>query len=208
MNQEEYVTPKKATEILGCVTRTLRNMEKQGRIQSIRTDSNHRRYNIKEYLARTNTVSKIPPTRIKVCYCRVSSRGQKADLERQVAYMERKFPSHQIIKDIGSGLNFKREGIKTLLELSYSGTLEEVVVAYKDRLCRFGFELFEQIFKRESNAKIVVLNNVSYSPEEEFSKDILQILTVFSARIHGLKKYKVNIEKDKDLPEPHPKKNA
>jgi predicted site-specific integrase-resolvase len=195
-----YVGAKKASEIIGCVTRTLRNMEKQGRIEFIRTENGYKKYNVEEYMERNNLRPSKPSEKLKVCYCRVSSKGQRDDLERQVLYMQEKYPTYTIIKDIGSGLNFKRKGLSTLLELSHGRRLEEVVVAYKDRLCRFGFELLEDVFKRESDAKIVVLNSNLGSPESELAKDIIQILTVFSARIHGLRKYKSSIKKDKDIP--------
>jgi predicted site-specific integrase-resolvase len=176
-------------------------MDKDGRIKTIRTDSGQRKYNVKEYLKHLRSVSDIVACkRINVCYCRVSSRGQKDDLERQVAYIKEKYPTHIIIKDIGSGLNFRRKGLQTLLEYSFKGILNEVVVTYKDRLCRFGFELLEDVFKRESDAKIVVLNQNIGSPESELVTDILQILTVFSAKIHGLRKYKLSIQKDKNIP--------
>jgi predicted site-specific integrase-resolvase len=202
---DEFVSTKKACEIIGCVPRTLRNMDKDGRIKAVRTDSGQRKYNIKEYIKNMRPNSDIiARERINVCYCRVSSRGQKDDLERQVAYIREKYPTYTIIKDIGSGLNFRKKGLQTLLEYSYRGILNEVVVTYKDRLCRFGFELLEDVFKRESNAKIVVLNQNIGSPESELVSDILQILTVFSAKIHGLRKYKLSIEKDKDISKPEP----
>lgn len=200
---EEYVKPKQAAKILGCVTRTLRNMEDDGRIKSIRGDSGHRKYNVKEYLQKIgvskNSGDSKSPERINVCYCRVSSKSQKSDLERQILYIKEKYPTYEIISDIGSGLNFKRRGLKKLLDYSYKGILGEVVVTYKDRLCRFGFELLEDIFDRQSNSKIVVLNKNLGSAESELTEDILQILTVFSAKVHGLRKYKLNIKEDKDL---------
>jgi len=197
-----YVSTKKACEILGCCTKSLRNMDAQGRIKTIRTDANQRKYDINEYLSRNLPKKlKVPFERLKICYCRVSSRSQANDLERQVIYMQEKYPTHTIIKDIGSGLNFKRKGLQTILESAYKGHVEEVVVAYKDRLCRFGFELIESVLKHTSNAKIVVLNEILYSPEEELSRDILQILTVFSARLHGLRKYKTDIRKNSNLSE-------
>jgi predicted site-specific integrase-resolvase len=201
---DEYVTTKKAAEILSCVPRTLRNMDRDGRIQTIRTEHGQRKYNIKEYINRTRPNQDFKPKvaceKLNVCYCRVSSRGQKDDLERQVDYIKEKYPSHTIIKDIGSGLNFKRKGLQTLLDLSFKGSLGEIVVTYKDRLCRFGFELLQDVFKRQSDSKIVVLNQSIGSPESELANDIIQILTVFSAKVHGLRKYRNSIKEDKDIP--------
>jgi len=76
----------------------------------------------------------------------VSSRKQKDDLERQCTFLKNKFPNHTLIKDIGSGLNYKRPGLLKLLEFSNSGRAEEIIVSSKDRLCRFGFELLQWLF--------------------------------------------------------------
>lgn len=143
-----------------------------------------------------------------IIYARVSTRGQKDNLERQVQYLREKYPNHQLITDIASGINFERKGIKAILELAFKGELNEVVVAYKDRLTRFGFEHFQYLFKTLSNAKIVVLDKQECSPESELSEDIISIITVFSAKINGRKNYgkrrrKTNDEntEDKDLSE-------
>ena len=183
-------------------------MEERGEIFVIKTKGGHRRYNVKDFVKRHAGRPAEASDRVKLCYCRVSSRGQKDDLERQVVYMQEKYPTYKIIKDVGSGLNFKREGLKTILDLACSGKLEEVVVAYKDRLCRFGYDLVEYVLKQQSNARIVVLNDISLSPEEELTKDLLQILTVFGARLHGLRKYKSNIKKDKDLSKSNTEENT
>jgi predicted site-specific integrase-resolvase len=93
------------------------------------------------------------------------------------------------VSDIGSGLNYSRKGLQTLLDRAVHGELETVVVAYKDRLCRFRFSFFESLFRRLSSANIVVLNNRVCSPDEELATDILSVVTVFSARINGRKRY-------------------
>jgi len=115
-----------------------------------------------------------------------------------VKYMHTLFPNHIIIEDVGSGINFNRKGLQKILELANEGTLGQVVVAYRDRLTRFGFSLIEQIITK-SGGKLLVLNNRDYSKEEEMVEDILSIITVFTARINGLRKYKTQIEKDKTL---------
>ena len=85
------------------------------------------------------------------------------------------------------------------MDLAYKGELKEIVVTYKDRLCRFGFELIEYILKTQSNAKIMVLCQNSTSKESELATDLLSIITVFSARMHGLRKYKNQIKEDKSI---------
>jgi len=125
---------------------------------------------------------------------RVSSAAQKNDLERQKLYMQKRYPKHLLIEDIGSGLNFNRRGLRKIIKYAISGQLEELVVAYKDRLARFGFELIEDLIKEYSNGRIIILNkNKDLEPEEELVKDMLQIMNIFTAKMNGLRKYK---EKD------------
>ena len=121
-----------------------------------------------------------------ICYCRVSSSSQKEDLERQVEFFRCKYPNHEIIKDIGSGLNFKRKGFNSILDFAIKGDIGEVVVTHKDRLCRFGFELVLRIIE-STNGKILVLDKEETSPEKELVNDILSIITVFSSRLYGFR---------------------
>jgi len=109
-----------------------------------------------------------------------------------------RYPAHELIEDIGSGLNFKRKGFNALLELILSGDVEEIIVAHKDRLCRFGFEMLQSIASK-NNCKLLVINDVDMSSEAELVSDLLSIVHVFSCRIDGLKKYSDKIKKDKDL---------
>ena len=106
--------------------------------------------------------------------------------------MTNKFPNHTLIEDIGSGINFNRKGLRRIIKLAISGQIEELVVAYKDRLTRFGFELIEDLIKEYSNGRILVLNqNKKIEPEEELIKDMLHIMNIFVAKMNGLRKYKM-----------------
>jgi predicted site-specific integrase-resolvase len=207
MNEKEipsgYLPAREATKLLHVTSGALRLWAEQGNIKYIRKggEGSHRYYDIKSFFEsrgcgeKTNeSQTEIIPPRRKICYCRVSSRGQKDDLERQEQYLKQRYPTHEFIKDIGSGLNFKRKGIKTILEYSYKGEIEELVVAHKDRLCRFGFEIFEFVISEFSKGRIIVLDNRSVSKNEELVSDILSIINVFSARVNGLRKYKTSIE--------------
>ena len=127
----------------------------------------------------------------KICYARVSSEHQKEDLQRQIQFLQQHYPGYEIISDIGSGLNWKRKGFETLLENLYQGMVEELVVTYKDRLCRFGFELMEWLCQK-SQCKIVVHNepfheSQNQSSHQELADDLLSIITVFTARNNGLR---------------------
>lgn len=135
-----------------------------------------------------------------ICYCRVSSAKQKNDLARQVVFMRKQFPEAEIIQDIGSGLNFKRKGLVTVLERISRGDKLTIVVAHRDRLARFGFELIEWLVKKHGG-EIVVLDKNIHSPQTEIVADLLSIITVFSCRVNGLRRYHSEMQKDKILSE-------
>lgn len=120
----------------------------------------------------------------KIIYARVSSSHQKEDLERQIEDLRRTYPKHRIISDIGSGINFKRKGLQTLLDLVYKGLVGEVVVAFKDRLARFGFDLLQDIFKRHQ-VHIVVHCGDSGGDTQELSEDLLAVVNFFVAKNNG-----------------------
>jgi predicted site-specific integrase-resolvase len=105
-----------------------------------------------------------------------------------------------VAKDVGSGINFKRKGLKSILERAMSGEQLEAVVAYKDRLARFGYELAEGIISR-NGGRVVVLNEVSLSPSEELAQDLLAILHVFSCRLRGIRKYREKIKEESNITE-------
>src|SRR3990170_4801806 len=108
----EFVKRAEALKILGVCYQTLYKMAERKEIDTIKVGSNTL-YNINKYLREKNVLHK---ERLKICYCRVSSNKQKEDLERQIKYMKDKFPTHIIIRDIGSGLNYKRKGLQELME--------------------------------------------------------------------------------------------
>ncbi|MEP6545789.1 IS607 family transposase, partial [Microcoleus vaginatus GB1-A2] len=131
-----YVPLRKAVEFLGLHPHTLRKYADEGKIKSIKNEAGQRLYDVESY-QRGATRTTI------VCYCRVSSAKQRDDLARQVEFMEQQYPDAEIIQEIGSGLNFKRKGLQALLVRFMRGEQLTIVVACKDRLCRFGFELFQ-----------------------------------------------------------------
>jgi len=185
---EQYIGTKEAKKLTGVTTRTLINWDTDGKVRTIRTKGGRRRYLLEDILKKNNKNNK--NNQISVCYCRVSSHGQKEDLQRQVDYFRQEFPNHEIVKDIGSGINFKRKGFNSLLEQAIQGNIREIVVTHKDRLCRFAFDLIEGIVKR-GDGKILVLDQKETSPEEELVNDLLSIVTVFSSRLYGLRSHKL-----------------
>lgn len=184
-----------AASELGVHPNTLRNWANEGKIKVVKTATGQRRYDLSTLVSDGSGLQ-----RSRICYCRVSSTKQRDDLERQVGHMRKLFPTYEIITDIGSGLNFKRKGLLSILERAMRGDVEELVVAYRDRLCRFGFDLIEWIIYK-NGGKLLVLDNPDVSPYTELTRDLLSVLHVFSCRLHGLRKYGRKIKEDPDIPD-------
>jgi len=189
MSKAGYLGGKQASEALGVHQRTLYTWEQKGYIETVRTNGGKRLYNVQKYLS---TRGGTKEAKVKICYVRVSSRGQKDDLDRQVAYMSKKYPKHILIKDIGSGLNMNRKGLLKIIDYAINGDLKELVIAHKDRLARFGYPLIEHMITKYSGGKIVVVDREKEkSPDEELVEDVLQVMNVFVAKINGRRKYKI-----------------
>ncbi|KAJ3288365.1 hypothetical protein HDU76_007703 [Blyttiomyces sp. JEL0837] len=192
--RQSFVTTGKAVNILGVHPTTLKRWHKEGQIQGIALEMGKYLYDVQNFIKDNNTYLHGPETPKKnICYCRVSLRQQLNDLETQIQYLKSLYPDHEIVKDIGSGLNFKRHGLQKVVDYALQGSLGELVLAHKDRLCRFGFELIEYLLDR-SGAKLVVLDNTALSPEAKLSKDLLNIIHVFSCRMYGPRKYKAEFK--------------
>lgn len=189
---EDIIRPKDVLKYLNISYTTLLRWTKEGKLKSVKTIGGKHRYYKQEITSfrSKDTGEPVPDQRKKVCYCRVSTSSQKDDLMRQVDLFRSQFPEHTIITDIGSGLNFKRKGFQTILDAAINGDLLEVVVTHRDRLCRFGFEIIERILSARKG-RIVVLNQRTTSPQEELVNDLITIITVFSARLYGLRSHSV-----------------
>ena len=180
----------KAAKHFGTHPQTIREWADGGKIKSFRTPTGQRRIIISE------DQNDQPKEKFKAVYCRVSSQKQKDDLQRQISYMQSKFKDYKVFQDIGSGINFKRKGLLSLLEQCMQGMVSEVVVSSRDRLCRFAFELLEWLFEREG-VKLTVLEQGDESPETELSNDVLSIIQVFCCRRNGKRSYSNESSKSK-----------
>lgn len=189
MDNAKYISPVKITRQFNITSGTLRQWAEDGKIRCLRPNATGRRiYNIDDIKKIFGITGDIENKRKRLLYARVSSNHQKEDLERQIVFLSSEYPEDDVIKDIGSGLNWKRQGFNAILEQIYKGDVGEVVVTYKDRICRFGFELVEWIFKKH-DVKLVVLNANTDQEDttRELSDDLLAITTVFVARNNGLR---------------------
>ena len=125
----------------------------------------------------------------RIIYARVSSSHQKkaGDLQRQIDDLAQVYPEHEVISDVGSGLNYKRRGFKAILDRVHQGMVDEVVVRHKDRLCRYGLELVEWILEKAGTRLVVLSQSADQEPDatRELADDLLAITTVFVARHNG-----------------------
>lgn len=209
----KYLSTAGAAKYFGVSPNTIRSWDQKGYIKTVRINgslSGHRRYDISSFTGtiikqandidestkkispNTNAIDELPnkPLKKGVIYARVSSRHQKDDLERQIKQLSEQYPTYEIIKDVGSGINFKRVGFLKLIERSINRDFEEIVVAHRDRLSRFGFDFLKWLVY-QFGVSLVVLNDTNnQSTEQELAEDILSIIHVFSCRQNGRRKYK------------------
>ena len=167
----KYYSAKQASEILGYNANYLRELEKQGKIACIRTAGGHRRYDVASFLKSTSK----PDAFTTVCYRHVSSAKHRDALERQVSLMRSLYPDAEVIRDIGSGLNENRRGYRSLLDRLLAGDKLQLVLAHRDRLCRFGIGTIQYLVE-QNGGELVVLDESVHSPREELTADLLSIL--------------------------------
>ncbi len=173
-----------AAKLLGVSISTLRRWEQEGKITPIHTKNGHRRYNPQELQPERFHSAK--DTRRTIAYARVSSFDQKKDLERQKKVLEmycaKQGWTFEILSDLGSGMNYYKKGLKRLLNEIIENKIGRLVLTHKDRLLRFGAELVFAICQAKK-VEVIILNEGEDSTfEEDLAKDVLEIITVFSAR--------------------------
>ena len=192
----KFVKPKQAEAIFGVHRRTLKKWATDGHIKSLQPGG------VGQILFDVSTATGTggattenktavserhveQADRVDVVYARVSTRKQAPDLERQLATLRIAHPDATVFSDIASGLNFKRKGLRDLFKLAFEGRLRRVHVAHKDRLCRFAFDLVEYVLNQHGATIVVDSNSVPVSDEQELAEDVLSVITVFGARLHG-----------------------
>ena len=189
----KYYSSKTVTKILGVTAQTLRNWDREGKLKPAYVKSNGYRYYSEDSILSYTQERKTKKDLNVVGYARVSSKKQSDDLERQVnnlkTYLDSKYSDYEIITDIGSGINYTKPGLKKLIEKINRKEVDLIIVLYKDRLLRFGFELVEY-FAELNNVKIEVLDKIDKNQDQELVEDLVQIITVFSCKIQGKRKNK------------------
>ena len=177
--------------MVGVTPQTLRNWDKSGKLTPHHTAENGYRYYSDEQLKQISGI--LSKAKITIGYCRVSSHKQKDDLDRQIEnvrmYLLAQGKPFEIISDIGSGINYKRSGLTELLDRINGNEVEKVVILYKDRLARFGFEIIEYLASLHG-CDIEIIDNTQKTEQEELVEDLVQIITVFSCKLQGKRAHK------------------
>jgi putative resolvase len=186
--QPKFISIKNARKMLGVTSETLRNWALSGKINNCITPSGVRVYDYED-IQRILGDNLIIPEKEKIAYCRVSSKKQMDDLERQKDFFRNNYPNYTLVTDIGSGINWKRKGLQTILDKAMRGDISEVVVAHRDRLCRFAFELIEYILKQRKVKLVVLDRDDEESSSKDLADDILSIIHVYSCRETGKRRY-------------------
>jgi putative resolvase len=181
-----------AAKQLGVSQDTLRRWERAGKITAERTARGHRRFDLSKLLGRTSVTKNYKQQTL--AYARVSSHDQKSDLDRQAQVLQNFCSangwSYEIIQDLGSGLNFEKRGLKKLLQNICSGKMDRLVLTHKDRLLRFGSELVFALCEH-FGVEVVIMNKSEETRfEDDLVQDVLEIITVFSARLYGARSRK------------------
>ncbi|MEG4028045.1 MULTISPECIES: IS607 family transposase [unclassified Microcoleus] len=177
------LTITEAAKIKGVSASTLRRWEAEGKLIPERTANGHRRYDLAHLLGLKREGA------LTVAYARVSSHNQKDDLDRQKQVLELFCASQgwqfQIIEDIGSGVNYSKGGLQHLIRAIADNQVERLVLTHKDRLLRFGSELIFNLCEHFGTEVVIINQSENTSCDDDLAKDILEIITVVSARLNG-----------------------
>lgn len=185
----KYYSIGQFAELIGKTEQTLRNWDKKSVLNPHHvTESGYRYYSQEQLNHFLGIQNKEQIQRKVIGYCRVSSHKQKDDLERQIGnvktYMLARGYQFEIIQDIGSGINYNKKGLNQLIDLITNSEVDKIVVLYKDRLLRFGFEIIENLCEKYGTT-IEIIDNTEKTEEQELVEDLIQIVTVFSCRLEG-----------------------
>lgn len=193
---EKRYKPGEFAQLVNRTVGTLRKWDREGKLVAERMPSGHRYYT-EEHLSQALNIERKAPQAYNVIYARVSSAKQKKDLDRQVSSLEqfclgRGLIVGEIIKEVGGGLNYTRPKFLDLMARIERREVHKLVIGYKDRLCRFGFDFFEH-FLESHGGELIIANQQSLSPSEELTEDLMAVVHSFSCRLYGVRKYERKI---------------
>ncbi|MCW6170813.1 MAG: IS607 family transposase [Thermoplasmatales archaeon] len=189
----------KANEVLNLLRisrKTLHVYASTGKIKFTVMPNGHYDYNDEDVYKLLNKDIK----RKTIIYARVSTTKQKNDLENQIQQLKQwcfmnGYTINAIYSDVASGISFnKRKGLFELLDEIINYRVEKVIITYKDRLSRVGFDLFKHLFAK-FGTEIVVISDVGSIKldSEEIFEDIISMLHCYSMKMYS-KRRKNSIE--------------
>jgi predicted site-specific integrase-resolvase len=197
-NKTQYISIREASVLTGINPQTLRKLGDEGKIKCYKTLTGQRKFD-KNYLEKmcnsgSDNDQVIENTKQNFIYARVSSKKQMDDLTRQIEFIKKSRPeyaSYLLITDIASGVNFNRKGLCEILDAALRKSIKELVVAHRDRLSRFGFDLIKLIIEKQGGKITVLDDQQNKSSEQELSEDLLSIIHIFSCMQMGRRSYKI-----------------
>ena len=185
IQMNRYIKIGKAAHVMGVTVQTLRRWERQGVLAPDRITEGGTRY----YLVDNLTGHAKQENDLTLAYARVSSQDQKKDLKTHAdllaAYCMKQGWSYEVIQDLGSGMTYRKKGLKRVLDLIVERKIRRLVLTHKDRLLRFGAELVFTLCELHQIEIVIINQGENLSFEEELAQDVLEIITVFSARLYG-----------------------
>jgi predicted site-specific integrase-resolvase len=187
-----------AANLLNRTVKCLQRWDRLGTLKAYRTQTNRRYYTENQILEFKGLAPKEENKKI-ITYCRVSSNNQKQDLNNQHQILSeycsnRGYKNVEFLNEIGGGLNFNRKLFNKILSDIMLGKVSKLIVAHKDRLCRFGFDMINNICQKY-NCEIEILDNTALSPKQEMVQDLMTIIHCFSSRLYGLRNYRKSLKK-------------
>ena len=191
---DKLISISKAAKLLGVSEITLRRWDEAGKLVSIKTEGGHRRYDISKIKPELVRKFEFNEDRMTLAYARVSSHDQKGDLDKQKQvlelFCEKNGWQYEIISDYGSGVNYYKKGLTKLLEAILKDRTGRLVITHKDRLLRFGAELVFSVCEAKGVEVIIINKGEDAAFEEDLAADVMEIITVFSARLYGARSRK------------------
>ena len=196
---EKHYTVGEFGDLIGKSVNTLQRWDREGILTAYRSPSKRRYYTHTQYLEYIG--AKDTAKKVNVIYARVSTRNQQDDLENQIKFLSNYcaingIPISNIYSDYGSGLDYSRKNWNKLIDDCFDNKIDKIIISYKDRFVRFGFDWVSNLLERLTGVKIIIVENIVTTPENELVQDLISIIHVFSCRVHGLRKYKNKLEKE------------
>lgn len=195
---EQFYTIGQFSHLTNIKVKTLQKWDRDGILVAYRTPTDRRYYTHSQYLDFIGK-SLNDDNKSIVIYARVSSNKQKHELQHQIEFLynysaSKGYKVSNLYSDIASGLNYKRKNWNRLIDDCTEGKIDKIIISYKDRFVRFGYDWFEYFLQSRYGVEIEVVENKLTTPEEEVVEDLITIIHVFSSRVYGLRKYEKKIK--------------